>query len=174
MEDLIRIATLLAPHGVRGEVKAAPDADDPRHLSALAEAFVGPTAAAARPVRLAQLRVSTSRHGYTLFVRVEGVATPEAAERLRGLGLFARREDLPLAEDEYFLDDATGFEAVDEAGVLLGTVREVVDLPAGSAFVLAREGRPDALVPDVPAFVVRLDLDGRRLVLRPIEGLLDG
>ena len=173
MEDLIRVATLLAPHGVRGEVKAAPEADDPHHLATLGEAFVGASADTARPVRIAKIRVSTSRHGHTLFVLVDGIASPEAAERLRGLGLFARRADLPLADDEYFLDDATGFDVVDEAGAPIGTIREILELPGGPTLVVARDGRPDALVPDVPAFVVALDLDAKRLVLRPIPGLLD-
>lgn len=173
MEDLIRIATLLAPHGVKGEVKAAPDADDPRHLTSLTGAFVGPSADVARPVRIERLKASTSRHGHTLFVKLAGTDAPETAERLRGLGLFARRADLPLAEDEYFLDDTTGFAVVDEDGAALGSVRDVLDLPGGTTFVIAREGKDDALVPDVPAFVVAVDLDGRRLVLRPIEGLLD-
>lgn len=173
MEDLLRIATLLAPHGVKGEVKAAPDADDPRHLSSLTDGFLGTTADAARPVRIERLGVSKSRHGHTLFVKLAGTDAPETAERLRGLGLYARREDLPLAADEYFLDDTTGFAVVDEAGNALGTVREVLDLPAGSTFVVARKGKDDALVPDVPAFVVEVDLIGRRLVLRLIEGLFE-
>ena len=173
MEDLIRIATLLAPHGVKGAVKAAPDADNPAHLTSLVGAFVGKTSETARPVRIAELRISPSRHGHTLFVRFDGIVSPEAAERLRGLGLFARRTDLPLAEDEYFFDDATGFEVVDEAGRRLGTVREILDLPAGTTFVVARDGKADTLVPDVPAFVVVVDLDARRLVLRPIPGLFD-
>lgn len=173
MEDLIRIATLLAPHGVKGEVKAAPDADDPRHLSDLTDGFVGKTAETSRPVRIERLKVSTSRHGHTLFVKLAGTDAPETAQRLRGLGLFARREALPLADDEYFVDDATGFAAIDEAGTRLGTVREIVDLPAGTAFVVARDGLADVIVPDVPAFVVAVDLDGRRLVLRPIPGLFD-
>lgn len=173
MEDLIRIATLLAPHGVKGEVKAAPDADEPAHLSDLTDVFVGKSAETARLARIERIKVSPSRHGHTLFVKFVGTDTPETAQRLRGLGLFARRADLPLAEDEYFFDDAMGFDVVDEAGVTLGVVRDVLELPAGTTFVVARDGQDEVLVPDVPAFVVAVDLDARRVVLRPIPGLFD-
>jgi 16S rRNA processing protein RimM len=45
--------------------------------------------------------------------------------------------------------------------------------PAGELLVLAREGRPDALVPFVRAIVPTVDLPGGRLVLTPPDGLLD-
>ena len=52
-------------------------------------------------------------------------------------------------------------------------LKEVLELPANNVYVVARSGRPDALIPAVPAFIDDVDIESRRLVVRPIEGLLD-
>lgn len=172
-DDLLLVGRFARPHGVHGDVKAIPETDDPARLADLRNVFVGPAAASARPARLAALRAVPSKQGGTLVVRLDGVTTPEGAEALRGLGLYVRAADLPLADGEYFLHDRVGLAVEDEAGVPLGVVRDVVDLPSHPVFVVERPGRPDVLVPDVPVFVVALDVPGRRLVVRPIEGLFD-
>jgi 16S rRNA processing protein RimM len=56
---------------------------------------------------------------------------------------------------------------------VIGTVREVVLGPGGDLLAVAREDRPDALVPFVADIVPTIDLEGRRVVVDPPEGLLD-
>ena len=52
-----------------------------------------------------------------LVARVAGVSTREAAEALKGVEIFARRDQLPPPdEDEFYYDDLVGLEAVDAAG----------------------------------------------------------
>ena len=52
-----------------------------------------------------------------LVARVAGVSTREAAEALKGVELFARRDQLPPPDaDEFYYDDLVGLEAVDAGG----------------------------------------------------------
>ena len=52
-----------------------------------------------------------------LVARVAGVSTREAAEALKGVEIFARRDQLPPPnEDEFYYDDLVGLEAVDADG----------------------------------------------------------
>jgi 16S rRNA processing protein RimM len=106
-------------------------------------------------------------------VRFRGVDSPETAAALRGQNVYAPESDLPLEEGEYFLHDLIGLDVVDESGAPLGTVADLYDTDAHLLYAVRLPDGRKALVPDVEAFVVDLDLDARRLVLRPIEGLLD-
>jgi 16S rRNA processing protein RimM len=62
--------------------------------------------------------------------------------------------------------------AVGPDGTALGTVREVVHVPASDLLVLDTE-HGDVLVPFVQAIVPHVDVAGGRLVLDPPVGLFD-
>jgi 16S rRNA processing protein RimM len=64
--------------------------------------------------------------------QVEGVVTKEDADALRGIDLFATREQLPQAEDdEFYYADLIGLAVFDTGGTELGTVKHVMDHGAG-------------------------------------------
>ena len=76
----------------------------------------------------------------------------------------------PLAEDEFYLHDLVGLSVEDEEGVARGTIAEVMDLPMHRVLVVRSQDGTDTLVPDVPAFVVSLDVAAGRLVVRSEDG----
>ncbi len=161
------------PHGTAGAFKVIPDTDDPARVARLKTVFVGPSPGAVTPLALVSCRTMPTRHGPSLLVAVEGVDTPDAAEKLRGLNVYADERDLPLEKGEYFLHDLIGFAVVSDEGERLGTVRDVREGPMYRFYEVQPPSGPSVLVPDVPAFVLDLDLDARRLVIRPVEGLFE-
>ena len=87
------------------------------------------------------------------ILRLEGHATREAAEALRGEPLLVPREAVALDEDEYWARDLIGCEVVG-----LGEVTELVELPSCEALQVG-----DVLVPMVRDAIVSIDLDARRI-----------
>jgi 16S rRNA processing protein RimM len=171
-EDLLLVGRVAKAHGVRGELKAIPETDDPARLRGLREVFVGPSADAARPFAVEALRTAPHPKGTTLLVKLAGIASPEAADALRGQGLYAPASRLPpLEEDEFFLHDLVGLAVETTDGVPRGTVTSVMDGPAHRVLVVRGADGAETLVPDVPAFVASVDVAARRLVLHPVEGL---
>ena len=161
-------------HGVRGEVKVIPETDDPARFKALETVFLGPEPGQATPRTIASVRLQPTKRGPVAVLKFDGIDTIEQAATLRRQRVFARQEDLPpLADGEFFLHDFVGLDVVTDHGEPVGTVKDVLELPAHSVYVVMRPGRPDAMIPDVPAFIETVDMEGRRLVVRPIEGLLD-
>lgn len=166
-------------HGVRGEVKVMPETDDPQRFADVERLFLGPTPEAARPVEVEGVRFQYPRGRTVILLALGGVETVEAAEDLRNLHLYAHPDDLPpLEEGEVFVHDLIGLDVyeADEAGVEapepFGTVRDLYD-GAQLLFAIARPGKPEVLLPDVEEFVVRVDLEAGRLVVRLPEGLID-
>lgn len=123
------------------------------------------------------LRIESERpHGGRLCLHFEGIDDRSAAESLTGSMLEAERPEgeRPDDPDEYYDDALVGLEVVTEAGERVGSVTEVLHLPAQD--VLAVRATPDApeiLVPFVSEIVPVVDIEAARIVIRPPDGLLD-
>ena len=151
-------------HGVRGGIKVQPVSAAPDALLGHATWWVRSRDGA--PWR--QCRTIAGRmHSGALVAQLEGVATREQAQALRGSEIGVPRSALPPAEkNEIYWDDLAGLEVRNREGVVLGTVTDVV---AHGAHPLLRVARPAAapgperLIPYVAAIVDRVDLAARRI-----------
>ena len=103
----------------------------------------------------------------------EGIDDRDAAERAKGSLLYVTEDDLPeLPEGEYYVRDIIGMEAVLEDGSHLGTVTDVIQNTAQDVFEVETDEGKQVLIPKVPDFVLDIDLPGRKVTLRLIEGML--
>lgn len=169
-DDLVLMGFVGKPHGVRGDVKIVPETDDPLRFEELDRIFLE-RGGGIDEVQVEAVRLQSSARGVIPVLTLQGVDGREQADALRGSRVFAAEDDLPLSEDEFFLNDLVGLHAVSEDGDDVGRIADVLSLPAGPVLVIAREGRPDAMVPAVPEFIV--DISEDQVTLRIIEGLLD-
>jgi len=105
--------------------------------------------------------------------RVEGVATKEAADALKGTRLYADRTALPsLLDDEYYHADLIGLEVVDTGGTVLGRVHAVHNHGAGDLLEIAGPGLKTAvLLPFTQGAVPTVDLASGRIVADPPDGV---
>ena len=104
-----------------------------------------------------------------LVARVAGVSTREAAEALKGVEIFARRDQLPPpSEDEFYYDDLIGLEAVDAAGTPLGRVVSLMNYGAGDVLEIAPvDGGETLLLPFTKRVAQSIDFDAGRIVIEP-------
>ena len=101
--------------------------------------------------------------GRVPYIRLEGIADREAAERLVGRYLEAPAN--PLPPDTYYWHQLIGLTAVDEAGSELGQVVEV--FRAGENDVYRIEGAgTELLIPALRDVVRSIDLAAGRMVVR--------
>ena len=139
------MATVGAPHGVRGGVKLTVFAEDPLTLRRY-NPFETGEGGRLKLVRLKPI-------GKALVGEFEGVADRNAAEALRGTELYVPRQRLPRPDDdEYYHVDLIGLAARTVAGEPLGHVRAVNDYGAGDILEIAGEGGT-VLVPFTRAIV---------------------
>lgn len=173
-EALILVGTIWRAHGIKGELKVIPETDDPERLLGIETFFMGATPDHAAPQAVEKARLHQIKRGTVVIVKLEGVDTREWAETMRDVNVFAHEDDLPpLEEGEVFVHDLIGLQVEDEAGEAIGTVENVITSTGHPVYVIAREGKPPAMVPAVDKFVTDVDLEARRIVIRPIEGLLE-
>ncbi len=106
--------------------------------------------------RLAQ---GHARSGRSL--KLEGIDGRTAAEALRGQEIQVSRDEVgPLPDGEYLVDDLVGCEVVDGERPI-GTVQEVLLLPAADVLEIAREEGGPLLIPLVADAVRSVDVARR-------------
>jgi 16S rRNA processing protein RimM len=112
--------------------------------------------------------------GGKLVVRFAGVADREAATALRGTRLLIPAAGRPALEDpdEFYDTDLIGLAVQTVEGTDLGPVRDIVHAAGASYLVIDADGR-ERLVPFVRAIVPTVDLDARRVVIDPPDGLFE-
>ena len=82
----------------------------------------------------------------------------------RGTELYVHREELPpLEEDAYYVADLVGLDVLDENGVKVGVVHDVLPGPANDVLELDT----GLLLPLVDACVREVDLAQRKVLLNP-------
>jgi 16S rRNA processing protein RimM len=109
-----------------------------------------------------------------VIATIAGVADRDAAERLKGVRLYVARDKLPApGEEEYYHADLIGLAAVLRDGTPLGRVRAVHEYGAGDSLEVASESGVTVMVPFTRAAVPEVDLAAGRLVIEPLDGLLD-
>ena len=167
-DDTLLIGQIVAPFGVRGQVKMRAYTAHVEHLR--------------RGIRV--VYIGDERREYPLTGVIEhkpgllvlslgGVASRDAAESLRGAEVAIRERDAaPLEDGEYFIHQLYGLAVVDEQGAEIGRVREVLETGANEVLVVTRPDQPEALIPMIHDVVQELDIAGGRVVVRLIEGLL--
>lgn len=106
--------------------------------------------------------------------RIAEVASKEQADALKGVQLFAARDQLPhLPDDEFYYTDLVGLEVVDTGGAPLGRVKSVQNHGASDLLEVHRPGATaTVLLPFTRAAVPTVDLAAGRIVADPPDGLL--
>jgi 16S rRNA processing protein RimM len=165
-DSRILLGVIGRAHGVRGLVRVTSHTADPADLTAY-----GPL---------------TDERGrrFTLRWQADGVAAVSelvgdaavkvtdrsAAERLTNTRLYIDRSALPPAEeDEFYLADLIGLQAVDGQGRALGTITTVHDYGAGTSLEIG-----PLLIPFTKACVPVVDLEaGRVTIVKPDEIIVE-
>jgi 16S rRNA processing protein RimM len=168
-DRLILMGVFGVPQGVRGEVRVKSLTGDPNAIGAY-----GPLTDKGR-TRTFAFEALRPLKDDMLVARVAGVSTREAAAALKGVEIFARRDQLPPpAHDEFYWDDLIGLEAIDAAGALLGRVASLMNYGAGDVLEIApAEGHGTLLLPFTKRVALSIDFDAGRIVIerpREVEG----
>jgi 16S rRNA processing protein RimM len=155
---------VLAPYGVKGWLKIRPFSEAVDGLLShsrwlLSRSEDGPW----REGRLLEGKA----HGSVLVAHIEGVDDRTQAEALTGLHVAIPRGELPAAEvGEFYWADLVGLEVINEQGVALGTVIEVISTGAHAVLKVVQfgvRGDGERLIPFVDAYVKDVDLSARRI-----------
>ena len=162
-ESLI-VGRILAPWGIRGEVKVEVLTDFPERFAPQKVVYLN-----ARPLEIESCRP----HKQHLVVKLATIDSVEDAERLRGQDLTIPRSELyPLPEGQYYTFQIIGLDVLTTEGQYLGQVTDIMATAGNDVYIVEGEGG-EILIPAIEDVVKSIDLKKGKMVIEAIKGLLD-
>ncbi len=161
LSSYLLIGEITKPQGISGEVKVQAYTDDPGRFLDLDKVFVQ------KGDGYEEIVIKSARVGSdAVYLTLPNVDDRDKAEALRGTKLFVdRAHAVKLSEDENFICDLIGCEAVDTAGAAIGKLVDVLQ-PGGSTDVYVFEtSRGRMMMPALKAAIPSVDVKARKIVL---------
>jgi 16S rRNA processing protein RimM len=170
-ERMLSVGKVVNTHGIRGELKVWPQTDFPE----------------VRFKKGSRLRLYSPETGETIAVVVEGAREQKSmfvlklegydninqVEPYKGWELKVGAEErVPLQEGEYYVRDIVGCSVVNEDGEALGTIADILKPGANDVWVVKRPKGKEWLLPVIDDVVLAVDVAGRTVKVRLMEGLL--
>ena len=169
MDELVAIAKILRPRGLRGEVVAEVLTDFPERFDGLEEVTVMLPGEQRRELSLENAWFQKER----IVLKFKGVDSIEDAEMLRDAEIcVSEAQAVELEEGEFFDWQLESCEVVTIAGELVGKVRELLRTGGTEVLIIDGDDR-EVMVPFAESICVEVDIEGKRIVIDPPEGLLD-
>lgn len=152
------------PHGIAGEIKVQLAPEYEGILDGVACVYLDD---AEHPYRVLSHRV----HQGGVLLRLERVATRNAAEALRGARVLICTRDLPaLPPGEYYTYQLIGLRVVRESGETLGTLSEVLRTGSNDVYIV-KTAVGELLLPAVESVIRAIDLDAGTMTVVVPAGL---
>lgn len=160
LSEYLLIGQVLRPQGIRGQVKVRPDTDDPGRFEELEFVYLKKDN---EYVRAAVEDVSVRDDG--VYLRLDGAKDRDEAEKQRGLMLYVdRAHAVQLSEDETFICDLIGCQAVDTKGNELGKVTDVLQ-PGGNDVYVIKTPKGEMLLPALKHVIPTVDVKNGVIVV---------
>ena len=166
MQNYLPACKIVSTHGVRGEMKALPLCDGAAFLAKFKRLFT--SADGAGETRVLGVRAQ----GNVILLRLDGVTDMDGARAQVGRTYYLAKADAKLPRGRYFIDDLLGCDVVDaDTDRVYGQLTNV-DRPAAQDIYTVTDGAGEEhMLPAVPEFVKKIDIDSRKIFATPIEGM---
>ncbi|WP_026906097.1 ribosome maturation factor RimM [Paucisalibacillus globulus] len=169
-EKLYTVGKIINTHGIRGDVKVL-------RVSDFEERFdIGNTLFLVTGNKVVtELIIDGHRihKGFDL-VHFKGLDNINDVEHFKGSSLKIPESQLSeLEENEYYYHEIIGCEVFTSDGVSLGMVKEILSPGANDVWVVKQQKGKDILIPYIEDVVVEINIELKRIVIEPMEGLID-
>lgn len=166
MEQLLETGKIVAIQALKGEVRVQPWCDSPEFLAEFEELYLD-----GEWVEIERARVQKTM----VVMKIAGVDTPEAAQKLVGKVLYISRDQVELEKGTYFVTDLIGMQVIDadDPSIVYGTLTEVTNTGANDIYHVRFADGKTRYVPAIPQVIGSVDVDGKVMTIRPLEGLFD-
>ena len=159
--DLFTIGQIVAPHGVRGDVRIYPDTDFPKRFLKMKYGYINGKKYEVESARL---------HKRVVLMKFVGVDDRNAAELLVKKDLQVPREDLvPLQKGQHYIYDILVSAVYDLQGHELGKLTDVLRTGSNDVYVVTADDGKETLLAAIPDVIKSIDEGEKKIVVDPPE-----
>ncbi len=158
MDKQVIIGKIVAPHGVRGDIRILPLTEKPEQFLKLNYLLLDN----GQRLRIVNVRF----HKKMILASAEEITSMNEAELLRGKNVSIFSEDLPpLEEGRFYVSDLLGLKVSLEDGKDLGRLKDIISTGNNDVYVIEVPGDKDILLPALKIYVKKIDLNEKLIVV---------
>jgi len=163
------VGKIVKPHGLGGELKVFSYIAKPENFKKWQNVFVKKSREEGKWFRIQSVRF---QHKWILL-KLANIDERNRAELFCGSLLYVQPEKITdLDENNYPLLQIIGFTVETLSERKIGVVKDIL-IHSAQNIIVVKKGNKEILIPFVKEFVRQIDIDGRKVLISPIEGLLD-
>lgn len=167
MRDKLQVGVITSTHGIRGEVKVFPTTDDAQRFLDLKTVYLD-TGKEELEIEIEKVKFFKN----LVILKFKNYDNINDIEKYKKCPILVTREDaVELEENEYFIADLIGLDAVSDEGENLGKISDVLQTGANDVYVIKNKGVKDILVPAIEQCVREVNLEENRIVIHLLPGL---
>lgn len=166
--NYIQIGKIVNTHGIKGEVAVASFTDDINRFNDLDTIYLGDNKT--------KLQVEQARfHKNMVLLKFKNFNNIN--EVLMDVGKFiyvAEVDKRVLPEDYFYIFDIIGSLVFDVNGEKIGVVTDINQSASNDIYIIKNEEKDrEYLIPAVKEFFVEIDIENKKIVIDPIEGMIE-
>ena len=168
-DELIPIGKISGTHGLRGHLKVFSYSGNIESLQHSGTVFLK-----GKSNLLQEFSITgVAAHAGGFILSLDSFNDINQVVPLVGSELCLKLSQLPeTAEDEYYWRDLIGLSVVTDQGVELGNIIDIFETGSSDIYVV-RSGDKEYLIPAIADVISQVDIPGNKMVITPLDGLLD-
>jgi len=166
--EYIKVGRIINTHGIRGELKVFPLTDNLDRFDDLKIVYIGNNK---EKVEIEQVKY----HKGLAIIKLKEFDNINQVLKFKDDFLYIDVEDkVELPEDHYFIFDIVDCNVYDTKGRKIGVVTDVLQYTSNDVYVVKdMEKNKEYLIPAVKEFVVDIDVENKKIIIDPIEGMIE-
>lgn len=168
-DELIPVGKIIGTHGIKGLLKVFSYSGNIKSLQSADTALLKGKDGTLREYDVK----SISAHAGGFILGLDGFSDINQVLYMNGSELCLKRSQLPVPDDdEYYWRDLIGLSVHTDQGVELGTIVDIFETGSSDIYVV-RGGSKEYLIPAIADVIVHIDIPGKKMIITPLDGLLD-
>lgn len=163
MIDKIQVGKIINTHGLKGELKVLPLTDDPKRFEDIEKIYINN-----KEYRIKRVWFKKNFP----IITIENYYNINDVLKFKNEYIYISSDDaVELEEDTYFIFQIKGLNVFTVEGKEIGVVKDVLTPGANDVYVV-KGAEKDYMIPAVKEFIKEINIDEKKIIIEPIEGLL--
>jgi 16S rRNA processing protein RimM len=168
-DELVPVGKIIGTHGIKGLLKVFSYSGNIKSLQSAKTALLRGKDGTLREYDVK----SVSAHAGGFILGLDGFSDINQVLPLTGSELCLERSQLPVPEDdEYYWRDLIGLAVHTDQGVEIGTLVDIFETGSSDIYVV-RGSSKEYLIPAIADVIAHIDISGKKMIITPLDGLLD-
>lgn len=168
-DELIPVGKIIGTHGIKGLLKVFSYSGNIQSLQSAESVFLKGKDGLLREYHVK----SVSPHSGGFILGLNDFSDINQVLFLTGSELCLKLSQLPVPDvDEYYWRDLIGLTVHTDEGIELGTLVDIFETGSSDIYVV-RGASKEYLIPAIADVIARIDIAAKRMIITPLDGLLD-